>query len=31
MDSASRELAALQADARNFDQRMKDLAESRML
>jgi DNA recombination protein RmuC len=28
-DTASRELAALQADARNFDQRMKDLAESR--
>lgn len=28
-DSTSRELAALQADARNFDQRMKDLAESR--
>ena len=28
-DSASRELAALQADARNFDQRMKDLADSR--
>ena len=28
-DAASRELAALQADARNFDQRMKDLAESR--
>ena len=29
LDSTSRELAALQADARNFDQRMKDLAESR--
>ena len=28
-DAASRELAALQADARNFDQRMKDLADSR--
>ena len=28
-DVASRELAALQADARNFEQRMKDLAESR--
>lgn len=28
-DSASRELAALQADARNFDQRMKDLTESK--
>ena len=28
-DAASRELAALQADARNFEQRMKDLAESR--
>ena len=28
-DAASRELAGLQADARNFDQRMKDLAESR--
>ena len=28
-DSASRELASLQADARNFEQRMKDLAESR--
>jgi len=28
-DSASRELAALQADARNFEQRLKDLAESR--
>ena len=28
-DSASRELAALQADARNFELRMKDLAESR--
>ena len=28
-DDASRELAALQADARNFDQRMKDLAESK--
>jgi DNA recombination protein RmuC len=28
-DTASRELAALQADARNFDQRMKDLAESK--
>jgi len=29
LDSTSRELAALQADARNFDLRMKDLAESR--
>ena len=29
LDSTSRELAALQADARNFDQRMKDLADSR--
>lgn len=28
-DAASRELAALQADARNFEQRMKDLSESR--
>jgi len=28
-DAASRELAALQADARNFEQRMRDLAESR--
>lgn len=28
-DSASRELAALQADARNFEQRMKDLSESK--
>jgi DNA recombination protein RmuC len=28
-DAASRELAALQADARNFDQRMKDLTQSR--
>ena len=28
-DTASRELATLQADARNFEQRMKDLAESR--
>ncbi len=28
-ETASRELATLQADARNFDQRMKDLAESR--
>jgi len=28
-DAASRELAALQADARNFEQRMKDLAESK--
>jgi len=28
-DAASRELAALQADARNFDRRMKDLAESK--
>jgi DNA recombination protein RmuC len=27
--AASRELAALQADARNFEQRMKDLAESK--
>lgn len=29
LDSTSRELAALQADARNFDQRMKDLTESK--
>ena len=29
LDSTSRELGALQADARNFDQRMKDLAESK--
>jgi DNA recombination protein RmuC len=29
LDSTSRELAALQADARNFEQRMKDLAESK--
>jgi DNA recombination protein RmuC len=29
LESSSRELAALQADARNFDQRMKDLAESK--
>jgi DNA recombination protein RmuC len=29
LDSTARELAALQADARNFDQRMKDLAESK--
>ena len=29
LESTSRELAALQADARNFDQRMKDLAESK--
>jgi DNA recombination protein RmuC len=29
LDTRSRELAALQADARNFDQRMKDLAESK--
>jgi len=29
LDTSSRELAALQADARNFDQRMKDLAESK--
>jgi DNA recombination protein RmuC len=29
LDSTSRELAALQADARNFDRRMKDLAESK--
>jgi DNA recombination protein RmuC len=29
LDASSRELAALQADARNFDQRMKDLAESK--
>jgi len=29
LDKSSRELAALQADARNFDQRMKDLAESK--
>jgi DNA recombination protein RmuC len=28
-DAASRDLAALQADARNFEQRMKDLADSR--
>ena len=28
-DAASKELSALQADARNFDQRMKDLTESR--
>lgn len=28
-EASSRELAALQADARNFEQRMKDLAESR--
>jgi DNA recombination protein RmuC len=28
-DHASRQLAALQADARNFDQRMKDLTESK--
>jgi DNA recombination protein RmuC len=28
-DAASRELATLQADARNFEQRLKDLAESR--
>ncbi len=28
-DSASRELATLQADARNFEQRMKDLTESK--
>lgn len=28
-DTASRDLAALQADARNFDQRMKDLTESK--
>ena len=28
-DVAARELAALQADARNFDQRMKDLTESK--
>jgi DNA recombination protein RmuC len=28
-DAASRELVALQADARHFEQRMKDLAESR--
>jgi DNA recombination protein RmuC len=28
-DAASRELAALQADARNFELRMKDLADSR--
>ena len=28
-ETSSRELAALQADARNFDQRMKDLAESK--
>jgi DNA recombination protein RmuC len=29
LDASARELAALQADARNFDQRMKDLAESK--
>jgi DNA recombination protein RmuC len=29
LDSSSRELSALQADARNFDQRMKDLVESK--
>jgi len=29
LDTSSRELAALQADARNFEQRMKDLAESK--
>jgi DNA recombination protein RmuC len=29
LDLTSRELGALQADARNFDQRMKDLAESK--
>ena len=28
-DAASREIAGLQADARNFDQRMKDLTESK--
>lgn len=28
-ETSSRELVALQADARNFDQRMKDLAESK--
>lgn len=28
-ETAARELAALQADARNFEQRMKDLAESK--
>jgi DNA recombination protein RmuC len=28
-EAASRELSALQADARNFDQRMKDLTESK--
>ena len=28
-ETSSRELAALQADARNFDQRMKDLADSK--
>ena len=28
-EASSRELATLQADARNFDQRMKDLADSR--
>ncbi len=28
-EASSRELAALQADARNFEQRMKDLAESK--
>jgi DNA recombination protein RmuC len=28
-ETSSRELAALQADARNFEQRMKDLAESK--
>ncbi len=29
LDSTSRELATFQADARNFEQRMKDLAESK--
>jgi len=29
LNATSKELAALQADARNFDQRMKDLAESK--
>ena len=29
LDSTSKELAALQADARNFEQRMKDLTESK--
>jgi DNA recombination protein RmuC len=29
LDASSRELAAMQADARNFDQRMKDLADSK--